>query len=259
MGHKAGLGNVQHPLVANDAVDKFGRNEQIDAGVMADLWDGGNTGDVSLIWVAPTEARIHALVSTSINDTETTGSGARNVRISGLTSWTANEVNETVSLNGTTPVNTVNSYVIIHRMEVLDHGTTNINTGTITATAATDATITAQITPTLGQTHMLIYGIPDGKTLLMSSYWSAMNKASGGGSTGFVDLCMFYNDNPAVEITQFKMKLINGLSLTGTSSVPIPFPHGKRFEGPGILKLQSFSATNGMDVSAGWNATLIDS
>ena len=134
-------------------INKFARNIEIDSAVTADIWDGGFTlasGGVSLIWVAPTQARIHAVVSSSASDDgDPVGVGARTIEVFGLPNWNTKEINETIILNGQTPVNTVNSYVIIHRMFVVTNGATNVNVGIVKATAATDNTITAQISHSL--------------------------------------------------------------------------------------------------------------
>ena len=98
---------VKDPLleIASDNVtgqsseNKFGRNIEVDSGVTADVWDGGHTvgsGGTSLIWLAPTAARIHTIASTSASDT-TGGVGANSVRISYLPDWDTAEATETVT------------------------------------------------------------------------------------------------------------------------------------------------------------------
>lgn len=241
------------------AINKFGRNTDIDGGVLADIWDGGNTGDVSLIWVAPTEAKTHTIASSSASDTNG-DVGARTVRIHGLTSWGANAVTEDVTMNTGSPPVTSNSYVIIHRMQVLTKGATNVNVGTITATATGNGTITAQISPGQGQTQMAIYGIPSTQKAYLARYYASMNKAAGvGAATGYVDMGLCFNPEPSDELLNFLIKETSGLSLDGSSS----FEHlyggiPKVFAGPGILKVQCLSGTANMDISAGFDLCLID-
>ena len=50
------------------AVNKFGRTENADSGVLTDVWDRANSAQDQAIWVAPTEARAHTIVSTSASD-----------------------------------------------------------------------------------------------------------------------------------------------------------------------------------------------
>ncbi len=133
---------------------RFGRNSDVDAA--EDIWSYG--GD----WVAPTAARIHAIVSDSGNDTSA-GTGARTVQVSGLNGSYA-ITTETVTMNGATPVNTANSYVIIHHMLVLTAGSGGTNAGNITATAATDSTVSAYMVAGYAHTHLGIYQIPAGYT-----------------------------------------------------------------------------------------------
>ena len=243
------------------AVNKFGRNSEIDAGVIADVWDGGNTGDVSLIWVAPTQARTHTIASTSGNDTDG-GTGANTVRIFGLTSWDANEVSEDVTMDSGSPPVTANSYVIIHRMRVLTFGNAGPNVGTITATATSDGTITAQIgigPPKEGQTQMAIYGIPSTQKAYMKRLYASLNRASGAGtSTGYIDLFLCFNPIPNSQLAGFLVKETKGLSLDGMSAFSDLYPIAKTFDGPGILKIQIASGTNNMDISAGFDLYLVD-
>ena len=239
-------------------VTKFGRNIEVDSGVTADVWDGGETGDVSTSWVAPTQARQHLIASTDGNDASG-GTGARTVLIFGLTDWDTAESSETITMAGTSGVTSVSSYVIIYRIQVLTKGATASNIGTITATALTDNTITAQITPLVGQTGMAIYGIPSTQKLFIGRFYGNMNRASGAGaSTGYVNLILLVNPEPQTELTNFVTRHTFGISLDGTSALTINYANRKVVDGPAIIKIQVDSGTNNMDISAGFDAYIID-
>lgn len=250
------LGNVSNTTHFN----KFGRNIEIDSGITADIWDGGHTlasGGVSLIWVAPTQARIHDIVSSSSSDDgNPVGVGARTIRIFGLVSWSTKGVTEDITLNGTNSVPTSNAYVMIHRMKVLTKGATASNVGVIKATAQSDNTITAQINATWGQTQMAILGIPSVQTGLLHSYYANLNKA--GGASGLADACLFVNPEPDVELTNFLIKHRFGLQTVGTSCYEHEYHRPKVIPGPAIIKITSVSGTNDMDVSAGFDIDLVD-
>ena len=256
MGHMPGI----------KTINKFGRNIEVDSGVTADVWDGGYTlasGGESLIWVAPTTARVHAIVSTSDNDSDVggvvaQGDGARTIKIFGLTDWNTAEVSEDIVMDGTTAVNTSNSYVIIHRMRVLTKGgNANVNVGLITATAAApDSTVTAQIRIGQGQTQMAIYGIPSTQIMYMNCLYVSALKAAGASS--LVDISLLVNPEPDAEETAFLTKHTLGLSTAGTSAKDAVFVPPKTISGPAIIKVQALSGSNDMDVSAGFNAIVVD-
>lgn len=144
-------------------LNKFGENVDIDTSSdPEDIWDVGG------LWVAPTDARTHDIVSTSANDTSA-GTGARTVFIQGLDSnWDLQS--ETITMNGTSNVATANTYRRIFRMFVQTAGSGGVNAGDISATAQTDSTVTAQINQDNGQTQMAIYTTPRNTTLYIYDY-----------------------------------------------------------------------------------------
>ncbi|KKL61194.1 hypothetical protein LCGC14_2197790, partial [marine sediment metagenome] len=237
------------------SINKFGRNIDIDNNAVADIWDGGHSGDESLIWVAPTQARPHTIASDSGSDTSG-GVGLRTLRVYGLTSWTSKEVTEDVTMDTGSPPVTTFSYVIIYRMHGLTWGATNVNVGTVTATAVTDGTVTAKIRPSMGQTQMAIFGIPSTQTAYVGRPYANVNKA--GGATGEVDVSLLYNPIPETQLTNFLTRHTFGLLTAGTSAFLIPYWVPKVFEGPGILKIQVTSGKDNMDVSAGFDFMLVD-
>lgn len=107
-----------------------------------------------------------SIASASANDTAA-GTGARTVRITYLTATFTGPFTETVTLNGTTYVNTVATNICyIEQIEVITAGSTGSNVGIITLKAATaggGATIVT-INATNNQTFIPIHYVPTGKT-----------------------------------------------------------------------------------------------
>lgn len=220
-----------------------------------DLWDRGDATPTQQVWVAPTTARVHAVVSSSASDASA-GVGARTIRVYGLTAWTAKETTEDITMNGVTPVNTVSSYVIIYRMRVLTKGATSSNVGTITATAATDATITAIIRPLIGSTEMAIFGWPSTQILYVKNWKASINKSSGAVSHATYQL--LYNPEPNTQLTNFIELDLTGRQSTGLSSGSDVFDPYLKLAGPGILKIQAISSANDLDSSAAFAGILVD-
>lgn len=238
-------------------INKFGRSTNVDNGVATDIWDRANaTNDVD-IWVAPTQARTHDIVSSSASDDGSpVGVGARTIKVFGLTGWGTKEVSEDIVMNGTTNVPTANSYVIVHRMQVLTKGATSSNVGLITATAQTDGTVTAQINAGEGQTLMAIYGIPSTQTAFVGRIYGSVNEAQG--AAGNADVSLMVNPEPDAELLNFITKHRFGLDDTGTSALSVNYYTPKVFAGPLIIKMQAIGGTNDLSVSAGFDLILVD-
>jgi hypothetical protein len=155
-------------------VNKSGMNLDIDTGSFPeDLCEKGG------LWVAPTAARIHNIASSDANDTSA-GTGARTIHIQGLDGSYA-LTSETITMNGTSNVATVNSYTIIFFMYIETAGSGLTNAGNIIATAQVDGTQTAQISignSSGNQTQMAIYQIPDGYKGYLNQWDAAMQQAT---------------------------------------------------------------------------------
>lgn len=179
------------------------------------------------------------------------GAGARIVRVSGLKTWALSETSEDVPLQGTVAVNTLNSYVFINRMQVIKWGGgTGQNQGVITATAATDTTVSSQINALNGQTQQAIMAISSLDTFwLHDLYYGAIKSAS----TTTMEVDIMGNSNPSEELTNFAVKNAMGLSITGTSEHEASFVPAREFVGPYIIKLRvntnaaNVTATGGFD------------
>lgn len=234
-------------IAGQSKVNKFGRNTSVGT-TAEDIWDGGG------IWIAPTTARTHDIASDNAADTSA-GAGARTIRVFGLTGWGSAEVSEDITMNGTSNVATANSYVIIHRMLVLTKGATDVNVGTITATAQTDATVTAQINPSEGQTQMAIYGIPSTQKGYMTAYYGSVLKSAG---TGGLDLTLRVNPEPDAELTNFLVKHTQAVLAAGASYLRHQFMPQFTIDGPAIIKLQGAASTGTFDTSGGFDMILVD-
>lgn len=241
------------------AVNKFGHAPSGAQTTATDIWDRADATPTQQIWVAPTQARVHAIASSSDVDGKTgapTSAGARTVQITGLTTWGTAESSETVTLDGTTPVNTANSYVIIHRMKVLTAGTTNINVGTITATAATDSSVTAAIRPSQGQTAMAIYGVPSTQKFYMTKLIASLNDNT---AQTRLDMKLLVNESP--DVSPLNVRFIDKsefmIQNSGSSYVERSFEPYPAFAGPCIIKIQCVSSAADIDCYGAFDGYLV--
>lgn len=249
--------NVARGLVSGvTSVNKFGAAPDGIQTSVTDIWSRADSSATQQIWLAPTAARVHAIVSTSTNDDgNPVGTGARTIRVYGLTAWNAAETSEDITLDGTTPVNTANSYVIIHRMKVLTCGASGPNVGTISATAATDTTITAIIAPNDGQTEMAIYGVPSTQSFYMTRWSCAIAKGAAAAVSASFELRV--NENPDVQTVAFLRKNDLSTQSTGTTTAEKHFFNPIKYAGPCIIKVQAIGSAADIDGKAAFDGYLV--
>jgi len=238
-----------------DAVGKYGRAPSGVQITATDIWDRADATPTQQLWTAPTQARVHAIVSSS-GDDDSAGTGCKTLSVYGLTDWDTDEVSETIIMDGATPVNTVNSYVIIHRMVALTWGSAGPNVGTIKATAATDTTITAVILAGIGQTRMAIYGVPSTKKFVVDDVYGYI--LSGGGATTAADIKLLVNPIPDSELAGFISKFEYSITKAGNAGWVHRFLPERVFSGPCIVKLQAIGSAADLDVMAGFGGELVD-
>ena len=235
-------------------INKFGRNPDCDKAASStavnlgrSIWDGGIAGATN--WVAPTQARLHQLKSSNVNDTSA-GSGARTVQIYGLDS-NYNRYNETLTLNGTSNVATA-SYTMIYRMIVRSAGATGWNEGDIIVTADTDGTVTAKITATNNQTLMTQYMVPAGKKGYMTNYSATLKKS--GGVAKIADVFLM-----SMEFGQvWRIRDITSAATDGANNIPHKFEPEKVFQAKELIELRANPSADGQDVSGRYDLILKD-
>lgn len=150
--------------------NKFAANPAVGTS-LEDVWNEGGT-EVYL-----SSAETMDIVSTDGADkgTPTAGTGARTVKIFGLDN-NYDLIDETVTLDGTNPVTTVNSYLRVHRLIVTSAGTGGQNAGDITATASTAASVHAKISIGDNQTLKSQYTVPNGYYMLANDFFASCAK-----------------------------------------------------------------------------------
>lgn len=150
------MSNFQNLYPNHDYLHKFGATPGIGAGGSnLDVWDVGTA------YTFPSANATTTVVSDDVNDTSE-GTGAQTVVVIGIVKdgdGNYVETMETVTLNGTSTVETTNDFFRVYRAYIDDVGTGLVNAGNIDVKHG--ATVLARITAARGQTLMSIYTIPD--------------------------------------------------------------------------------------------------
>lgn len=144
---------ARNQIMGHSSFSVFGYNPDLDT-TEESVWPDGGTVP------HPTTASVLDIVSTSTSDTAA-GTGARTVFIGGL-DGNYNVVSETVTLDGTTAVETVNEYLYINQFYVATTGSGNANAGEITAKLST--TLYDLIATGYNQRTTAHYCVPAGYT-----------------------------------------------------------------------------------------------
>lgn len=149
---------------------KWGYNPDVDIGTET-IWNVGGT------FTPIVTARTLSIVSTSVNDTSA-GTGAQSLVIYGIdANWKAQTV--VVTLNGTTPVVTAETWLGVNRIAVYLAGSSDTNEGEITATAVTEGTIQGRIGVGEGVTQQAIFFVQKDHQALMDWLYLTSVRISG--------------------------------------------------------------------------------
>jgi len=126
------------------------------------IWDNGGAYN----WI--TTATKLQVVSSDTDDVNG-GAGAWTIKIYGLDeNW--NEISETIELDGTSAVETANTYIRCYRAIIMSGGTRIGLAGDITIyETGSPSKIVASVLEEKNQTHMAIYTIPANKTALIAN------------------------------------------------------------------------------------------
>lgn len=144
-------------------VHKFGAVETT-AATYDTVWTKGGA------YVFPSSASVVTVASSSGTDSDTANTGAETITIQGL-DGSYNEVEETLSLNGSTNVTGNQQFLRVHRAFIAS-GTTNVGNIDIKH----GSTVICYISAGMGQTQVAYYTVPAGKTAYLKSFAATQNK-----------------------------------------------------------------------------------
>lgn len=249
---------VEGEIPGASATVKFGRILSIASSSSIVLGTPSTWKDV---WAyADTQAQIPeattgalvSIASDSANDAAA-GTGAQTVILEGIDqNWDAQT--ETVTLNGTTPVNTINQWIAINRAYIAAVGSFGTNEGNITFTHTGIAGIISYIEIHQGQTAQAVYTVPRNKILIASGPYLTMTKA---GTTGI--LSAVYRTK---EFGQgWRTRTYGEAISTGTSFIQAPVADIPSWSvlGKGRCKVQVTGiSANNIGCTAGWGHAQVD-
>lgn len=153
-------------------VTALGNNPDIDsATVPEDVWSVGGLYP----WMTASTAL--EIVSSSANDSSA-GNGARTVLVRGLDANYV-EVNQVLTLNGTTPVSIPLPLLRVNDALIMSAGATKVNEGNIDIRRVTGGTIQCQIPIGYGISRQALFTVPAGHTLSIHSMLFSQTKAGG--------------------------------------------------------------------------------
>lgn len=228
-------------------VHKFGRNPDIDTseGFEA-VWNGG--GDYTGFNATAAET---VEVFSSDGDDTSAGTGARTVELFGLDGDYL-EINETVTLNGATAVDTVNTYLRLSRAIVRSAGSGGENAGDITVRQkTTTANVFCAVPTGYNQTMIAAYTVPAGKTAFITSWFACLSRKNNALSQ--VKMLM----RPLDEVFHVKEEFT--VAYTGTSYILREYQVPKNsITAKTDIKIMADTSVNNNGVAAGFDLILID-
>ena len=215
------------------ALNKFGHNNAVGT-AYEDIWSGS-----AIYPFLTSAARLE--VTASLASDEVAKNGARTVWLNGLDS-SYNVLSETVSMSGTSPVTTTNTFLRIHRAKVVTAGNSGSNVGAIEIKASGGAVL-ALIEAEMGQTLMAVWTVPSGQTFYMTEWYasSAVTKA--------IDMGLWVRDNTVADAAFQNKQFVNFTLDTFTRHLSLPLRITQKTD----MVLRAKVGVAGGDVSGGFS------
>jgi hypothetical protein len=183
---------------------KFGMNPSVASGT-EDVWGEGGV----LVW--PTTAGQVSVVSTSTaDDGSPAGTGAHEVTIQGLDA-DYEEIQETVTLNGTTPVLTTASFLRANRMFIGEVGSSDTNVGIIRASIG--GNVQESILAEQGQSAVTHFTVPAGKSFIINYYSVGVGRMAGSSDANIKGQIRLYDPTVANASNHQGWRTISNLYL----------------------------------------------
>ena len=228
---------------------KFGNNTTVGDSLETIWADGG-------LYSYLTAATVLKVSSSSTDDTSA-GTGARTVQLYGLDA-DYNEINELVTLNGQTAVNTTQSFLRINRMIVRSAGSGGANAGVIyagtgTVTTGVPANVYASVNGVTGsnQSLMALWTVPAGYTAYLLQYDISIGTTSNTPAVCKLVLAV----RPYGEVFQSKdvKSLTTGMHVEETFALPLKIEEKSDIE----VRALSSSGSVSFDISAAFEIIYI--
>lgn len=216
---------------------KFGFNPDVDDALETVWAEGG-------LYVYLSAASVLKVSSSSTADTSA-GTGARTVQLYGLDS-DYNEINEVITLNGQTAVNTTQEFLRINRMVIRSAGSGGTNAGVVyagtgTVTSGVPANKYATVAIGDGQTLMALWTVPAGYTAYV--YQTDVTLAT---TQNNKYATMHFVARPFGEVFQVKDKFVKS---EGGHSQDYIIP--LKFEEKTDLEFRAIGDSSGADIAVG--------
>jgi hypothetical protein len=227
---------ARNQIDGHSAVTIFGYNGDVDQ-TEESVWPDGGTVP------HPTTASVLDIVSTSVAD-DAEGTGARTVFIEGL-DGNYNVVSETVTLDGTTDVATINSYLYINQFYVATVGSGGVNAGEITAKL--DTTLYDLIAVGYNQRTTAHYCVPAGYTAYLTE-----GVITSGQATGSTAVTAFLKQHGSDGILR-----VVAISTLNNGSVSYDFAYPIAITEKSCFGASAVGTANNNSVSAFFNFVLI--
>ena len=212
--------------------NKFGHNDAV-AATLETIWSAG--GLYPYMTVAD---QLEILSSNDEDGGAGTDTGALTMDIFGVDS-SYNEISETITLNGSTVVTSVKSYLRIYRAIVRTAGSTGWNIGTITIRDQDTDITRATVEPLKNQTLMAVFTIPSGYTGFITTWY--------GGTILAKDTELELYVRPFGEVLQVKR---NMHIFRNSFRDEIDFP--ERVTEKSDIEIRGLASGGGGDISAGF-------